>query len=86
MANENLKRAVFSKATPIRGRDPEIWGRDAAGNVIRYGSYGTQGKYGWEIDHKKPVSRGGSDDLRNLQPLHHEENKDKSDKHPHRLG
>ena len=86
MASEKLKREVFDKATPVRGRDPEAWRRDVAGNLIRYASHGTHGEYGWEIDHKVPVSKGGSDNIRNLQALHHEDNAAKSDKHPHRHG
>ncbi len=32
-------------------------------------SYGKDSKMGWEVDHKKPVDKDGSDNLRNLQPL-----------------
>ena len=71
---------VWEKADEIRGRKPDVWRRDAEGNVIRHGSYGTEGDYGWEIDHKNPVSRGGTDNIRNLQALHWEENREKSDK------
>lgn len=72
---------VWDKGKEIRGRNPETWRRDAESNKIRKGSYGTQGDFGWEIDHKKPVEKGGSDDLRNLRPLHWEENRKKSDKY-----
>ena len=72
---------VWDKATPIRGKNPEAWRKDPEGNVIRYGSYGTQGEYGWEIDHKKPRSKGGTDNIRNLQPLQWEENRAKSNKY-----
>lgn len=32
-----------------------------------YGSFGSRGA--WEVDHRRPVSRGGSENLRNLQPM-----------------
>ncbi|KUG25132.1 hypothetical protein ASZ90_005048 [hydrocarbon metagenome] len=35
--------------------------------------------YGWEIDHIIPLSLGGTDDIANLQPLHWENNRKKSD-------
>jgi 5-methylcytosine-specific restriction endonuclease McrA len=36
----------------------------AFGNYARFGSRGA-----WEVDHRVPVSRGGSGNLRNLQPM-----------------
>ena len=80
MPSQKLINDVWEKAKPIRGKNPDVWRRDAEGNKIRYGSYGTQGEYGWELDHKNPVSNGGTDNPRNLQPLHWEENRAKSDK------
>jgi len=77
----NIDR-VWDKGTPIRGKNPDTWRKDPEGNVIRYGSYGTQGEYGWEIDHKKPSSKGGSDNIRNLQPLQWEENRKKGNTYP----
>ncbi len=80
MPSKKLIEEVWEKGTPIRGKDSDVWRWDAEGNKIRWGSYGTLGEYRWEIDHKKPVAEGGSDSLRNLQPLHWEENREKSDK------
>jgi hypothetical protein len=80
MASKKVVEEVWEKASPIRGRSPDAWRRDPLGNTIRHGSYGTGGQYGWEIDHKNPVAKGGTDNPRNLQPLHWEANRKKSDK------
>ena len=80
MTEKSKKDKVWEKGKPIRGKDPDVWRRDSAGNKIRHASYGTQGEYGWEIDHIHPDSKGGSDKLNNLQPLQWEENRKKGDK------
>lgn len=80
MASKKTIEKVWDKAKPIRGKNPDTWRRDSEGNKIRHGSYGTQGEYGWEIDHKHPESKGGSDSDRNLQPLQWEANREKGDK------
>jgi hypothetical protein len=73
---------IWEKAKPIRDKNPDVWRKDSAGNIIRKPSFGTHGDYGWHIDHKKPTAKGGSNDPRNLQPLHWEANLEKSDKYP----
>ena len=69
----------WEKADTIRGRNPDVWRRDEDGNTIRWGSYGTMGEYGWEIDHRNPVAKGGTDSPRNLRALHWQENREKGD-------
>jgi len=84
MASQKEINCVWNKAKPIRGQNPDVYRKDDLGNKIRKASYGTQGEYGWEIDHKNPISKGGSDSLRNLRPLQWQENREKSDKYPHK--
>jgi len=81
--SQNIVDKVWEKGTAIAGKNPDAWRRDSKGNVMRYGSYGTQGDYGWEIDHKKPRSKGGSNNIRNLQPLNTTENRTKSNTYPY---
>jgi hypothetical protein len=69
--------AVWAKATPKPGHT--IIRRDRCGARIMRGKYGKTEELGWEIDHIKPVSAGGTDDESNLQPLHWKNNRAKGD-------
>ena len=80
MASKKKIDQIWDKAKNVRGKNPDVWRRDDKSQVIRKGSYGTQGEFGWEIDHKNPVSKGGTDNIRNLRPLHWEENRKKGNK------
>ncbi len=77
---ESKKKEVWEKGQLVAGRDPDKYRMDKFGNLIRYSSYGTLTKLGWEIDHIFPESLGGSDDISNLQPLQWEANRKKGDK------
>ena len=52
---------VWEKASTVRGKNPEVWRRDCEGNIIRKGSYGTCGEFGWHVDHIHPKAKGGTD-------------------------
>lgn len=59
------------------------WAKDIAGAWICRSKYGDiDSIYGWEIDHKKPQSLGGTDGLYNLRPLHWRNNRSKGDSYP----
>jgi len=58
-------------------------GKDACGKAIHYNKHGdTDSSYGWEIDHIKPVAKGGTDALSNLQALYWHTNRTKGDEYP----
>lgn len=80
MPNKKQVQDAWEEAKSMRGKDPDVWRKDKYGNKIRFGSYGTVGDYGWEIDHKNPKDNGGSNTDKNLQPLHWEENRKKGAK------
>jgi hypothetical protein len=56
MARPKNRDIAWERATPIRGKNPDAWRRDQRGNRIRYGSFGTRGKYAWTLERGKPVS------------------------------
>jgi hypothetical protein len=56
--------------------------KDVCGASMHVSEYGTDNQWGWEIDHIQPVSRGGTDDVENLQPMHWENNLHKADDWP----
>lgn len=72
--------AVWKKGTP----EPQYpsFRKDTCGASMQRPKYGKTEQYGWEIDHKKPVAKGGTDDLDNLQPLQWENNRHKGDDYP----
>lgn len=74
--------AVWEKASTVEGYDPNIWRKDFANAWIRHDHYGVESKYGWQIDHLRPSSQGGSDELSNLNALHWRNNNRKSDNYP----
>lgn len=70
---------VWEKGSPISGYDPGTWRRDDYGTRIKRGDYGLQRDDGWNVDHIHPQSKGGSDALSNLRPLHWKNNARKQD-------
>lgn len=77
---EKLDR-IWEKGEVVRGKDPDLYRKDDLGNTIYRPSYGKCTPMGWEVDHSKPVSKGGTDHLNNLRPLQTNANRSKGDKY-----
>ena len=80
MSYQEKKDEVWDKGQKVRGKDPELYRKDKFGNTMYKPSYGKNSEMGWEIDHSKPQSKGGTDHLNNLQPMNTRANRQKSDK------
>ena len=77
MATKEQKAKAWEKAKKVRGKDPNLYRQDPYGNIMYKPSYGKDSSMGWEVDHIKPKSQGGSDSTRNLQALNAKVNKKK---------
>ncbi len=69
MVSKSVKDRVWQKAAKSGRKDPAQFRKDPYGNEICYRCYGYSSPKGWEIDHIKPKSKGGTDALWNLQAL-----------------
>ena len=73
---------VWEKAQIIDAHSKDKFRKDVCGAKIQRTDYKNESShYGWEIDHIKPVSEGGGDQLENLQPLQWRNNRSKGDEH-----
>jgi len=80
MSYQQKKDDVWDKGQKMRGKDPDLYRKDKLGNPMYKPSYGKSTSMGWEIDHSKAQSKGGTDHLNNLQPLNTAANRQKGDK------
>jgi len=79
MPSKELVDKVWDKARKVRGEDPGTVRQDPYDTRISKSQFGGTGSQGWEIDHIKPDTKGGSDQLRNLQAMQAEKNRELGD-------
>lgn len=79
MATKTQINKAWGNAKIIRGKNSDTHRQDPYGNTIYKDSYGKSSDMGWEVDHIKPVKKGGSDATRNLQALNTSVNRSKGD-------
>ncbi len=70
---------AWEKAQTVPGKDPNLYRKDELGNELYNPSFGKHGEKSWVIDHRRPVSKGGSDHRRNLRVLQTTANEEKGD-------
>ena len=79
-SKERLEQ-IWNKGKTIKGKDTNLYRKDIFGNTMYKHSYGKLSEMGWNVDHSKPQSLGGTDHLNNLQPMNSTANIKKSNKY-----
>ena len=77
--------SVVSKKTWSNSQfelDPSEFRFDDLGAIIKRSEQGTKSEFGWNVDHIFPRSKGGDDNIKNLQLLHWKNNEAKGDDFP----
>ena len=69
---------IWEKGAKVGGKSAQLYRRDEEGRIIYKHSYGKTSSMGWEVHHKRPRSKGGTDSTRNLIPLHCRSHRGKS--------
>jgi len=64
----NQIQQVWEKGHLTPNNDPRVWRKDDCGAWIKRDFYGKKSEFSWEIDHIKPKSKDGSDEIANLRP------------------
>lgn len=81
--SEKQLNEVWEKAKIVNQDSKDEWRKDYAGAWINRNQYGNHDStYGWDVDHAKPQSKNGADNLSNWVPLQWENNQKKSDNYP----
>ena len=76
------KDRVWRKAAPSQVGTQIDSAKTGAAPSFSTKAHGQRTKCGWVVDHIRPVSRGGTDQLGNLQPLHWRNNRGKGSHWP----
>jgi HNH endonuclease len=82
--SSSIEQKVWEKGTVVEGYDASMYRKDKCGAWMQKNlrENGSELSLHWEIDHKNPTSKGGNDDLDNLQPLQWENNRGKDNNYP----
>ncbi len=85
--SEKQIQSIWEEAELIPGLEDkkDEYRTDFAGAIIKRNMYGkgqNELDFGWTIDHKYPLAKGGSNDINNLAPLQWANNNSKSDDFP----
>jgi len=80
--DEKLQK-IWEKGIEVKNYDKDLYRKDVCGAWMKRDEYGRiESNYGWEVDHKKPESLGGSYELENLRPMQWANNRNKEDDYP----
>jgi len=73
--SDEIIQKVWEKGSVVPNFPPDRYRKDDCGAWMTRTEYGNRNSdYGWEIDHIKPESEGGGNELSNLRPLQWENN------------